>query len=77
MSDALTALSKILPYHYFQTVLSASELNLVWLFSLIGVSLIMAAAAWLRFLTKDIRLAGEGSWKIARSSHRRSKVDLV
>ena len=64
MDDKLMALSKIMPYHYFQTVLEVNDLNLTWLISLLGISLLMVILAWFRFLRRDIRLSGEGSWKL-------------
>jgi ABC-2 type transport system permease protein len=64
MDERLAALAKLMPYHYFQTVLSFAELNLSWLFGLLGASLLMALLAWLRFLRRDIRLSGEGSWRV-------------
>ncbi len=63
MNDMLMTISKIMPYHYFQTVLDVNDLNLTWLFSLLGISLLMVVLAWFRFLRRDIRLSGEGSWK--------------
>jgi len=71
LNESLETAAKFLPYHYYQTVLSISELNLVWLSSLFGISLIMIAAAWLRFTHKDIRLAGEGSWRTTWISRKR------
>jgi ABC-2 type transport system permease protein len=64
MDERLAALAKLMPYHYFQTVLSFRELNWAWLFTLLGISVLMMAAAWLRFLRRDIRLSGEGSWRL-------------
>ena len=63
MNDMLMTISKIMPYHYFQTVMDVNDLNLTWLFSLLGISLLMVVLAWFRFLRRDIRLSGEGSWK--------------
>lgn len=64
INTRLEMISKLLPYHYYQTVLSFSEFNFRWFFSLIGVSLLMTSIGWLRFIRRDIRLAGDGSWKI-------------
>jgi hypothetical protein len=64
MNDLLMTISKFMPYHYFQTVLDVNDLNLTWLFSLLGISVMMVVLAWLRFIWRDIRLSGEGSWKI-------------
>ena len=63
MNDMLMTISKIMPYHYFQTVLDVNDLNLTWLISLLGISMLMVVLAWFRFLRRDIRLSGEGSWK--------------
>ncbi len=64
MSEGLAAVAKAMPYHYFQTVMSFQELNLAWLFTLLAISLVMALLAWLRFGRRDIRLSGEGSWRL-------------
>jgi ABC-2 type transport system permease protein len=64
MDERLASVAKLMPYHYFQTVLSFQELNLTWLFALLGASLLMTLAAWLRFVRRDIRLSGEGSWRL-------------
>lgn len=63
LNKDLELISKILPYHYFQPVMSLQELNLAWLFGLLAISLVLAFFAWLRFNRRDIRLSGEGSWR--------------
>ncbi len=63
INTGLAPVSKVLPYHYYQTVFSLSELNLAWLFGLVGASLAMILIAYLRFIRRDIRLSGEGSWR--------------
>jgi ABC-2 type transport system permease protein len=63
MNDKLELVSQLLPYHYYQTVLSSSQLNLTWLFGLFGLSLVMTLLAYARFSRRDIRLSGEGSWR--------------
>ena len=63
LDEGLEMASRLFPYHYFQAVLSFQELNLTWLFVLIGISLVMVVFAWLRFGKRDIRLSGEGSWR--------------
>lgn len=62
LNEGLELVSRFFPYHYFQAVLSFQELNLTWLFSLLGISLFMTLLAYLRFYRRDIRLSGEGSW---------------
>jgi len=63
MDQRLEILARALPYHYYQTVLSFQQLNLTWLFALLGISLVMTALAYMRFFHRDIRLSGEGSWR--------------
>jgi ABC-2 type transport system permease protein len=74
MDERLDAVSQLMPYHYFQTVLSFQELNLTWLFALLGTGALMAVVAWLRFARRDIRLSGEGSWRLPFMSKRRKTV---
>jgi ABC-2 type transport system permease protein len=63
LNENLEKASRLLPYHYFQSTLSLQELNLTWQFTLVGISLVMVLVAWLRFVKRDIRLSGEGSWR--------------
>ena len=73
MDERMASLAKLMPYHYFQTVLSFQELNLGWLFALLGATVLMTLFAWLRFLRRDIRLSGEGSWRLPLlSKHRKT-----
>jgi ABC-2 type transport system permease protein len=74
MDERVQAVSNLMPYHYFQTVLSFDELNLTWLAALLGISAVMTVFAWLRFLRRDIRLTGEGSWRMAFLFRRRKRV---
>lgn len=74
MDERLEVVSKLMPYHYFQTVLSFQELNLTWLFALLGASALMTMVAWLRFVRRDIRLSGEGSWRLPFKSRRRKTM---
>ena len=70
MDERMATLAKLMPYHYFQTVLSFQELNLGWLFALLGAAVLMTLFARLRFLRRDIRLSGEGSWRLPLLSKR-------
>lgn len=64
MSDGIEKIAKVFPYTYYQVVFDFQELNLVWLISLLGASLVMVLLTWLRFVRRDIRLSGEGSWRL-------------
>ena len=63
LDQRVDMLSKLLPYHYYQSVLSIQQLNPTWFFALLGLSLAMTALAYVRFSRRDIRLSGEGSWR--------------
>jgi len=64
MDTRIEAIAKSLPYAYFQTVFDLQELNLAWLAALLGVCLLMVLLTWVRFVRRDIRLSGEGSWRL-------------
>ncbi len=63
LDQRLELVANILPYHYYQTVLSFQQLNLTWLLALLGISLAMTLLAYERFFRRDIRLSGEGNWR--------------
>ena len=63
LNQSLDMVSQAFPYHYYQTALSFQQLNLTWLFALLGFSLAMTLLAYARFIKRDIRLSGEGSWR--------------
>ncbi len=64
MNERLAMIAKFLPYEYFQGGDALNGLRMDWLLGLLGVSMVMAGLAWLLFLRRDIRLGGEGSWRI-------------
>ena len=39
-------------------------LNLTWFLGLLAVSAMLAWVAWWRFQQRDIRVAGEGGWRL-------------
>ena len=63
LNQRLNMVSRVFPYHYYQTTLSVRQLDLTWLFALLGISLAMTLLAYARFIKRDIRLSGEGSWR--------------
>jgi ABC-2 type transport system permease protein len=76
MDERMQAAAQIMPYHYFQTVLSFKELNLTWLLTLLGISLLMILLSWWRFMRRDIRLSGEGSWRLPLLSRRKNTAQV-
>ena len=74
IDERLATLVKLMPYHYYQTTISFQELNLSWLFALVGISSLMVVLAWLRFIRRDVRLSGEGSWRLQLLAKRRKNI---
>ena len=77
IDEKMATLAKLMPYHYFQSVLSFQELNMGWLFSLLGISVVMIVIGWLRFKRRDIRLSGEGSWRLPFLAKRRKTEKIL
>ncbi len=64
LNEGLEAIARFFPYTYFQGSEAFKDLNLTWLLGLFGVSAAMALLAWWRFVRRDIRLSGEGSFRL-------------
>jgi ABC-2 type transport system permease protein len=74
MDTRIQVIAKALPYDYFQTVFDFQELNLTWLAGQLGVCLVMILLTWIRFIRRDIRLSGEGSWRLPIFRRRKAIV---
>lgn len=59
------------PFHYYQGGEALNEMNWGWLGILTGLAVLMILLAWWRFERRDIRVAGEGGWRI--NLHRAAK----
>jgi ABC-2 type transport system permease protein len=66
LEPSLESISYYLPYTYFQGADAVNGLNWTWFLSLMAASIFMALFAWWRFLRRDIRLSGEGSFSLGR-----------
>ena len=64
LNENLGAVAKLFPYTYFQGSEAFTNLNLTWLFTLLGTSILMVLLSWWRFVRRDIRLSGEGSFHL-------------
>jgi ABC-2 type transport system permease protein len=58
------------PLHFYQGGKAFDGLNWGWLGGLLGVSLIFTLLAWQRFQRRDIRVGGEGGWRLPALSFR-------
>ncbi|NIM94706.1 MAG: ABC transporter permease subunit [Anaerolineales bacterium] len=60
----LEVLNKISPFGYYQGGFAIDGLNWTWVAGLLASALIFELGAWLLFLRRDIRIAGERGWQI-------------
>jgi ABC-2 type transport system permease protein len=74
LNESLATVAQFLPYHYFQGGEALGGLDLASFLGLLAASAVLAAAAWWRFERRDIRVAGEGGWRLpSLFRHRRSR----
>ncbi len=64
LNETLQPLMKYLPLNYYQGGTAVEGLNGSWLLGLIIAALIITTVAWILFLRRDIRVAGERSWRL-------------
>src|SRR3972149_4370898 len=66
LNDSLDNLKPLLPTRYYQSQDWVSGFRWDWFAGLAGIGLLLAVLAWWLFLRRDIRVGGEGSWKLPR-----------
>ena len=64
LSEELEIPAKFSPLTYYQGGDAIKELNLEWLAGLLLAAIIFTGLAWWRFRVRDIRVGGEGGWRI-------------
>ncbi len=57
-------IAKYLPLKYYQGGLAVTHMNWEWFGWLVAAAAVFAALAWWQFVRRDIRVGGEGGWKI-------------
>lgn len=60
----LEPLADFSPLTYYQGGDALTDFNAAWLVGLMVAALVFALLAWWRFERKDIRVAGEGGWRL-------------
>ncbi len=68
LSEGLEMVAQFLPYAYFQGSDALNGLNIGWLAGLLAVTVVFTGLSWWLFARRDIRVAGEGSWRLPRLS---------
>jgi ABC-2 type transport system permease protein len=66
LNEGLEIIAQLLPYHYFQGGDAINGLNVGNLIALMAAGGLFTLIAWWRFLRRDVRVAGEGSWGLPR-----------
>jgi ABC-2 type transport system permease protein len=64
LNESLAAVAQFLPYDYFQGSDALDGLDWASLLGLLAASALLALLAWWRFQRRDIRVAGEGGWRL-------------
>jgi ABC-2 type transport system permease protein len=64
LDENLVNLAKISPMNYFQGGLAIDGLKWNWAAGLLGFSVLFILIAWWRFECRDIRVGGEGGWRL-------------
>ncbi len=64
LNENLATIARLLPYEYFQGGEALNGLDWPPLLGLLAVSAILAVGAWWRFDRRDIRVVGEGAWRL-------------
>jgi ABC-2 type transport system permease protein len=60
----LQTVARLLPYEHFQAAGAINGLDGGALLGLLAASAVMALLAWWRFERRDVRVVGEGEWRL-------------
>jgi ABC-2 type transport system permease protein len=66
INDKLKPIIKYSPLEYYQGGNAVDGLNWEWLAGLLAAAVLFALLAWWRFLRRDIRVGGEGGWRLPK-----------
>ena len=66
INDTLKSLEPFLPMSYYQSENWVAGFRWDWFAGLLGVGLLLMLLAWWAFLRRDIRVGGEGGWRLPR-----------
>lgn len=64
LNENIETIANFTPLHYYQHLEAFDNLEWEWLLGLTAVSVLFTGLAWWRYLRRDIRVAGEGGWKL-------------
>ncbi len=64
LDPSLNGIAKLSPFTYYQGGQAAFGLNVGWTVGLLAAAAVFILLAWWRFEKRDIRVAGEGDWRM-------------
>jgi len=62
--EDLETAAKFSPLNYYQSGEAMNGLNQEWFWGLVAFAVLFALLAWWRFLRRDVRVGGEGGWRL-------------
>ena len=68
LDENLETVAKISPMNYYQGGMAIDGLKWGWVIGLLGISALFVLIAWWRFERRDIRVGGEGGWRLTGDS---------
>ena len=71
IDERLETVAKLSPLNYYQSGEAIHGLNWQWLGGLLLVTMVFLLLAWWRFWRRDIRVGGEGGWRLPMLSRLR------
>ena len=77
IDEDLKNIAKLSPLNYFQGGDALNGLNVTWFVGLLVVAALFAVIAWWRFQRREIRVGGEGSWRLGLPWRRGRQVQPV
>jgi hypothetical protein len=64
LNPGLETAANLMPYTYYQGAGAMNGLDWAPLLGLMGISVVFSLLAWWRFVSRDVRVTGEGSWRL-------------
>jgi ABC-2 type transport system permease protein len=75
INENLQRIAQFSPLNYYQTEQAFHDFNLRWFAGLVGVAAFFAVVAWWRFQRRDIRVGGEGGWRLPKVALPRTRIE--